>query len=159
MHLWRLCRRPFTKEPLSGKGGLFSSGRWHTAPRLVVYASQSLALATLEVLVHLDNDLVPADLMALEIDVPSDVEVAEIRPAELPRSWRRYPASRSLQKIGNLWLDRREAALLCVPSAIIPSEFNFLINPLHEAAQQIRVVNKHPFGMDSRLISMAARRS
>jgi RES domain-containing protein len=73
MHLWRLCRRAFAKEPLSGKGGLYASARWHTAPRLVVYGSESLALARLEMLVHLDPNLVPRDLVAIEIDVAAVV--------------------------------------------------------------------------------------
>jgi RES domain-containing protein len=76
MRLWRLARKAFAKEPLSGEGGLYASGRWHSAPRLVVYASESLALASLEVLVHFDPDLSPRDLVALEIEVPANVPLA-----------------------------------------------------------------------------------
>ena len=153
MQLWRLCRKPFAKKPLSGAGGLYASGRWHTAPRLVVYASESLALAGLEVLVHVDPDLGPPDLVAIALDVPAMVQGAELTLSDLPRSWRRYPAPLSLQKLGNQWLDNREDAVLCVPSAIVPSEHNFLINPLHPHTQQISVVAKTPFVLDPRLIS------
>jgi RES domain-containing protein len=152
MHLWRLCRKPFAKEPLSGKGALVSSGRWHTAPRLVVYASESLALASLEVLVHLEPDHMPPDLLAIEIDVPDALEIARLNPSQLPRSWRRYPAPRSLQKLGNAWLDSQKCAVLRVPSAVIPGEANFLINPLHPDARHIAVAGKSRFAFDSRLI-------
>jgi RES domain-containing protein len=153
MHIWRLCRRPFAKEPLSGKGCLVSSGRWHTSPRLVVYASESLALASLEILVHTDLDVAPADLVAIEIDIPAEVEIAHLTLSQLPRFWRRYPSPQSAQKVGNAWLDSRNGAVLRLPSAIIPSEHNFLINPLHVDAAQITIVKKRPFAFDPRLIA------
>jgi RES domain-containing protein len=152
MRLWRLSRKAFAKEPLDGKGGLYAAGRWHSAPRLIVYASQSLALATLEVLVHVDPDLAPDDLVAIEIDVPKRVRVIRLTPAKLLGSWRRYPAPRSLQKVGNTWLDCLETAVLCVPSAVIPSELNYLINPLHPQVRHVRVVSKTAFAFDPRLI-------
>ncbi|MFN0053567.1 MAG: RES family NAD+ phosphorylase [Planctomycetales bacterium] len=153
MRVWRLCRRSFAKQPLSGEGGLHASGRWHSAPRLVVYASQSLALASLELLVHVDVDLVPRDLVAIELDVPSPIHVAEFKVSELPRGWRRYPAPASLQKLGEEWLDCRQDAVLCVPSAIIPGERNYVINPKHPDILQIRVLGKTPFSFDPRLVA------
>src|SRR2546429_9342301 len=105
MRLWRITRKAFAKEPLRGEGGLYASARWHSAPRLVVYASESLALASLEVLVHVDPDLAPRDLVAIAIEVPSGVAVAQLTAADLPRSWRRYPAPRSLAKRGDAWRD------------------------------------------------------
>ena len=152
MHLWRLCRKRFSKDPLSGEGGLYASGRWHSAPRLVVYASESLALASLELLVHVDPDLVPGDLIAIEIDVPSRVSVTELPLSDLPKSWRSYPAPRSLQELGNAWLDGRKTAVLRVLSAAIPRERNFLINPLHRDARHIRLIGKTPFAFDPRLL-------
>lgn len=153
MRLWRLCRKPFAKEPLSGKGGLYASGRWHDLPRLVVYASESLALASLKFLVHLDSDLLPRDLLAIEIDLPASLKVAQITVSELPKSWRRYPAPRSLRKLGNAWLDNRKGAVLRVPSVIVPRDNNYLINPLHPDAKQITVVAKAPFAFDPRLLA------
>src|SRR5436309_3465523 len=87
MRLWRLARKRFTKNPLGGEGGLHASARWHTAPRRVIYASESLALATLEILVHIDPDLAPRDLIALEIEIPDSVATTEIPAGHLPRSW------------------------------------------------------------------------
>ena len=86
MRLWRLARRPFAKKPLSGEGGLYASARWHKAPRPIIYTSESLALASLELLVHVDPDLCPRDLIALEIAVPAGVAVARLALAELPRA-------------------------------------------------------------------------
>ncbi len=84
MRLWRICRRPFAKKPLDGRGGLIAGGRWHTPRRLVTYASESLALASLEVLVPADLDLLPADLVAIEIQIPSGLRVRQLKIHDLP---------------------------------------------------------------------------
>lgn len=153
MRLFRLSRKAFARSPLDGKGGLFVSGRWHTARRLVAYASDSLALAGLEVLVHCDIDLLPTDLVAIEVFVPKSVKIAELALTDLPRTWRKYPAPASLQRLGNAWLDEASGCLLRVPSAIIPTESNFLINPRHPDLGKLRVVRKFAFRFDSRLVS------
>ena len=111
-----------------------------------------MALASLEILVHCEPDLIPTDLIAIEINVPSNVAVAELSARALPRSWRRYPAPASLQRLGNEWLDRNSACILRVPSALVPSESNFLINPAHPDARKLRVVRKAPFQFDPRLV-------
>jgi RES domain-containing protein len=151
VRVFRLCRKAFARSPLDGRGGLLVSGRWHTPRRLVTYASASLALASLEVLVHCDLDLVPDDLVAIEIDIPTSVSVAELRPSALPRGWRRYPSPVSLQRLGNAWLDRGAGSVLRVPSAVIPSESNFLLNPAHTDIRKLRVVGKTAFRFDARL--------
>jgi RES domain-containing protein len=151
MRIWRICRKPFARTPLDGRGGLVAEGRWHTPRRLVVYASESLALASLEVLVHCDIDLLPSDLMAIEIEVPSGLPVHELKTDDLPRVWRKHPAPRTLQEAGNRWLDEGSSALLRVPSALVPPESNYLINPLHPAFGEIQVLRRFKFTFDPRL--------
>lgn len=151
MRIFRLCRRSFARNPLDGRGGLFASGRWHTSRRLVSYASESLALASLEMLVHCDPDLLPTDLVAIEIDVPERLMLDVLGVVDLPRAWRRYPAPPSLQRLGNAWLDAASGCLLRVPSVIVPSESNFLINPAHPDVRQLRVVKRRAFRFDARL--------
>lgn len=150
MRIWRICRRPFSRAPLDGRGGLVVAGRWHTPRRLVTYASESLALASLEVLVHSDVDLLPSDLVAIEIDVPAKVKIGEIKVKDLPRTWRKHPGPRRLQELGNDWLDRGRMAVLRVPSALVPTESNFLVNPLHPALSELRVVRSFKFSFDER---------
>jgi RES domain-containing protein len=130
---------------------LFAAGRWHTPRRLACYASDSLALASLEVLVHCEPDLFPNDLVAIEINVPDSVLVEELSVGKLPRAWRRYPAPASVQRLGNAWLDRGAACVLRVPSALVPSESNFLINPAHPDIRKLRVIRKASFQFDPRL--------
>lgn len=152
MEVFRLCRKPYSRNPLDGRGGLFAAGRWHTPRRLVCYASESLALASLEILVHCEPDLAPRDLIAIEVNVPKSVTMEALTQRSLPSSWRKYPAPASLQRLGNAWLDRVSACILRVPSALVPSESNFLINPVHPDARKLRVVQKTPFHFDTRLV-------
>lgn len=159
MRIWRICRRAFARRPLEGRGGLLAPGRWHTARRLVAYASESLALASLEVLVHCDVDLLPADLVAVEVEVPPALDVHEIRVSALPGSWRRYPGPRRLQEIGDRWLDQAQTAVLRVPSAVVPTESNFLINPIHPAFRELRIVRRFGLALDERLVARRGRSS
>ena len=91
--------------------------------------------------------------MALEIDVPANVAIKELTLSELPKSWRRYPAPRSLRRLGDTWLAGCESAVLCLPSVVVPNEHNYLINPLHQDVRRITVVSKTPFSFDPRLLA------
>jgi RES domain-containing protein len=152
MRIWRLCRREHAVDPLSGRGGLYAAGRWHPRGRRIVYASSTRSLAALEVLVHVDKDLIPADLVSLEIEIPEGLEIERIDGRTLPSDWRAYLAPAALQKLGVEWLDRGESAVLEVPSAVIPQESNYLLNPAHETARKIRVVRTEEFVLDPRLL-------
>jgi RES domain-containing protein len=152
VRVFRVCRKPFARAPLDGRGGLFVSGRWHTARHLVTYASESLALASLEVLVHCDADLLPTDLIAIEILIPRTVKLAELSVSRLPRTWRKYPGPASLQRLGDAWLNLSRGCVLRVPSAIVPTESNFLINPRHPDMAKISAVRKFDFRFDPRLV-------
>jgi RES domain-containing protein len=151
VRIWRICRKQFASKPLDGKGGMLAAGRWHTPRHLVTYASDSLALASLEVLVHCDLDLIPDDLTAIEIDVPAKVKVTALPTSDLPRAWRRYPAPQALQQLGNRWLDELATAVLRVPSSVVPTEHNYLINSLHRDFKEIRVVRHFGFAFDERI--------
>jgi RES domain-containing protein len=98
-------------------------------------------------------DLVPTDLMAIEIFIPDDISVRHIPVSKLPRDWRKYPPPTALQKFGNSWLDSDSSCILRVPSAVIPTESNLLINPKHEEIRRIKVVRKFDFRFDPRVVS------
>lgn len=155
MRIWRICRRPFARKPLDGRGGLLAAGRWHTPRRLVTYTSESLALASLEVLVHCDLDLLPRDLMAIEIEVPRTVKISEVAASDLPRNWRRHPVPPALQRLGNDWLDEGRTAVLRIPSALVPTESNLLLNPLHRDFRVIRVIRRFKFTFDERIAAQS----
>ncbi len=149
MRLWRIAR--WVHRELDGRGGLFASGRWHTIGRPVVYAASQLSLAALEVLLHTDPDLIPDDHRAFELDVPEDMRSDRLDASTFPPEWR-SPAFEGCRPIGDAWLATRRAATLRVPSALIPEEHNFLINPLHPEARRITIAGHRPFAFDPRLL-------
>jgi RES domain-containing protein len=116
----------------------------------VVYSSPALSLATLELLAHLDPDLVPEDLSSYEIEVPDDLEHRRVAAADLPPNWRE-PENADCKQLGDAWVREGRVPLLFVPSVIIPEELNVLINPAHAASARISVVAVRRFVFDPRL--------
>ena len=151
MRVWRICRRARAADPLGGRGGLHFSGRWHPQGIRIVYTSATLSLAALELLVQVDRDLLPSDLVQFEIDLPDDLPMERIEAGRLPSNWRRYPAPAALQRIGAGFIERGRTAVLRVPSAVIPKEDNYLLNPAHPAIERTKVIGRRAFTLDPRL--------
>lgn len=150
MRVYRLCRAPF--RTLDGEGARLYGGRWNTPGRAVVYTAGSLALAALEYLIHVDVADVPADLVALTIEVPDDVEVTTVDPATLPPGWEQVAEPTACKALGDAWLSEGRHLGLRVPAAPVPEEFNLLLDPRHPAASRVRVVAERAFHFDPRLI-------
>jgi RES domain-containing protein len=120
----------------------------------IVYTAEHLSLAALEKLVHVDPDLLPERLAAFEIELPDEVQREVFPVARLPADWRSEPPAEGTQEIGRAWLaDSRRPGVLVVPSAVIPGERNYLLNPLHSEAARWAVVGSEPFRFDPRLVA------
>lgn len=104
-----------------------------------------------EVVVHLSLSTLPNDFVMLEIDVPAAVSVRELGKDELPAGWNSFPHLADTQKIGDVFVSDQKSALLKVPSAVVPGDFNYLINPLHPHFSQIKIVGQVDFPFDSRI--------
>jgi RES domain-containing protein len=151
MRVFRIGAAIFTrsrKDAFSGKGGLYSSARWHTVGHPVVYTAQSLSLAALEILVRLKqtNDIQP--FYAYSAEVPDSLI---LKPATYPARWKsRIAASRAF---GDAWLESKIAPALLVPTIITPGEWNVLINPLHPQFSSRWIVSgPEAFTFDARLL-------
>jgi RES domain-containing protein len=146
---YRICS---SRHPaLDGEGARLAGGRWNPPGTPVIYASASSSLAVLELLVHTDSDLLPDDLVIVEIQIPDAARVEILDPSTLPKDWRAYPAPEPLQAIGARWSRSRRALVLSVPSAVNPMEVNYLINPDHPDAGRLTVASAQPFIFDPRL--------
>ena len=146
MELWRISNY----ADLSGVGGLRAAGRWHSQGRRIVYLADHPSSALLELLVHMDRDLIPATYQLLRIDIPADMEIEAIAAGDLPLNWRRDTlASR---EIGDRWLDQSSSPLLQVPSAISEQGQNFLLNPAHPDAEKVIVADIFRAPFDARLL-------
>ncbi len=98
----------------------------------MVYTNESLSLATLEVLAHAENLEMLNHYVALRVDLPA-TSVTTLEFDTLPEDWQSEPAPESTRLLGLDWFHQQETLVLKVPSVLIPSEHNFIINPNHEA--------------------------
>lgn len=150
MRVWRLGRAIHQDDELSGEGARRHGGRWNSRGLACIYTAASLELALLETLVHLDLDLVPADLLAIELELP-DPEVAS-PPAELPPDWHLPPPYLAgTRQMGDAWLKARRSLALAVPSSVLPQRLNVLINPGHPAVSSVRIIDRMPLPWPGRL--------
>ena len=90
--------------------------------------------------------------IAVDAEVPDSVGIGEINLNDLPDNWRQYPAPEELARLGTGWVEGGTTAVLAVPSAVIPSERNYLINPAHRDFGRIRIGVPQLFVFDPRLL-------
>jgi RES domain-containing protein len=129
MRLHRISLRAHAStaaQAFSGQGGVSGLGRWHTRGQLIVYLSERLSLSMAESLVHIKRSDPLEPFVRWEIEVPDDL----IAPVPvLPKGWERD--QRITRAIGDRWLMSRASVAMRVPSALVPMEFNCLLNPAH----------------------------
>jgi RES domain-containing protein len=149
--IWRIDKKLHSASSFSGEGAALYGGRWNPQGVRVVYASQTLALAALEKFVHLEGVAGGISFVSFKIDVPGSVKIKHLEFAHLPKNWRTVPAPASTWDIGLNWAQKNESAILRVPSTIIPSEYDYLINPLHPDFHSLKISKPSPFSFDPRL--------
>ncbi|HEY3385363.1 MAG TPA: RES family NAD+ phosphorylase [Saprospiraceae bacterium] len=155
MLVYRIEREKYLRSTLSGIGASMTKGyRWNSLHTKLVYTAESRALATLEVYVHIDlsQDL-PMDRHYVEIEIPDDLLILEVKYDDLLPGWDSKPPTMITQQIGDDFVEQGEAAVLKVPSSIVPQESNYLINPNHPDAKGIFVKRTSPMIFDPRFSS------
>jgi RES domain-containing protein len=148
---WRIVKEKFLASAFSGEGAAEFGGRWNLPGTRMAYTSESRSLAALELLVHL-NPPVLFKYKAIRIQF-GEALVERLSPLELPPEWQAEPPSLLTQRLGSRWASGARSAILAVPSAIIPEETNFLVNPLHADFPRIKIEPAGDFAFDARLIS------
>jgi RES domain-containing protein len=135
--IWRICEATFAESAFSGEGASIVGGRWNSKGKRMVYTAEHLSLAILEVFVHLNVPTVERDFfVAIKAEVPANLEIEYMNIDRLPSDWYRSSSKSSLQALGDEWIDSARTPILAIPSAIVPQEFNYLINPLHPQFDQ-----------------------
>lgn len=135
---WRIVKRRHIAAAFTGEGARIHGGRWTPPGIAAVYASQSLSLALLEVLVNLDAPARIPRYVCFTFDIPRG-HIRAIDPAEFPDIWRLSPATGFVQAIGKRWAVSGESLALRVPSAVLPVEFNYVLNPAHAGFSNVVV--------------------
>ncbi|MCW1886742.1 RES family NAD+ phosphorylase [Luteolibacter flavescens] len=149
---YRLCKTRHVATAFTGDGARIAGGRWNSPGIPVVYASSTLSLATLEVLVHLDDPDAFARLFSwFSVEIPDSlIEVFD--ESQLPPGWCADETTNSTRAIGDDWARSQRSAVLAVPSIVTSGERNYLINPGHPRTPSIRIASPQAFRPDPRLM-------
>lgn len=150
MRVWRISRQEYAA--FDGEGGKVTSGRWHHRGLPIIYTGGSLALAALEFFVHLQPEISLTGFVAISADIPDRFNIDTLDMTTLPKQWRGQDHIEALRDAGTEWLRSRTTAVLAVPSAVIPVETNYLLNPAHKDFKRIRINPPEPFDFDHRML-------
>jgi RES domain-containing protein len=135
----------------SGEGARLYGGRWNEPGTAVVYLSEHLSLAALEVLVHLDPSDAPDGWTAWSAEVP-DADITWLPAADLPPDWRTEAVPGACAALGTAWAAELRSPVLAVPSALVPREHNLVLNPRHPDAARVARGAPEGFAFDPRLL-------
>ncbi len=152
---FRIYKSRYASSALTGEGAKKLGGRWNHEGVAVLYCSSSLALAQFETLVHLEGTLPPGGFEYLKVEFPDTCVGKQIRVRELEEygiDWRAYPPHALLREIGSEWIEFAASLVMEVPSAVSPSESNYLLNPAHSDFRKITIGTSSPVEWDSRLL-------
>jgi len=148
---WRIAKKKYAASAFDGKGSRRKGGRWSPKGFPAVYTAQTEALAALEQFVQLGDEGQNIQFVCFKIEIPKEVRIKGIDNSSLPGNWRESPAPPALKAYGAEWLAQGKTAVLRVPSILIASEYNFILNPLHPDFRKIIISPPFDFCYDPRM--------
>jgi len=151
MTVYRISKTEERGHDLSGTGAFKAGGRWNNVGVFALYTSENQALAMLEILVHVEESELPANLYIATIEIDDNAPVYNLPDSELPPDWR-IPDNIQLKNTGDKILNEKKYLAFKAKSAVIPEEFNFILNPLHpDYSRYVRIVKLSLVDVDKRL--------
>lgn len=148
MKVYRITGKKHATD-ITGSGAAMYGGRWNKKGTPVLYTSENKEIALLETIVHIPQAFIPS-LDILTIEIPND-SIQEIKIKDLSKNWANYPAPSILAEIVEKWIESTSSIALKVPSCIIYSSSNFILNCRHPEYNKIKIINHQVFHFDSRL--------
>lgn len=135
-----------------GEGAFLYGGRWNS-PRCarLLYTAESLSLAALEMLVHLNDEEILSAYSFATTEFSEDLVLPVEEFQTLPENWSASPPPLEIQKIGDKWAQGAVSAVLRVPTSVLPVEFNYLINMEHPDFSKVKLGEPQTFSFDERL--------
>lgn len=149
MKVYRISKCQYIDD-LSGKGAATYAGRWHSKGTHVLYTAATPSLALLESVVHIPN-IITAGYCMICLEISED-KTLELTTIDLPDNWFVNPPADFLKTYGDRFVRENEFLALKLPSAIMPEESNYLLNPNHSDFKKIKVVSRRTVPIDERLI-------
>jgi RES domain-containing protein len=150
MRLWRLSSFPSAGRTFDGEGARLYPGRWNDEGVPVVYTSEHLSLAVVELFVHLEPRHLKRPHYAFSVQI--DDGLLEVLPASrLPPDWKAKETPASTRALGSAWARACRTLGLVVPSVVVPSERNVILNPRHPAFAALAIDGPSRFEFDPRM--------
>ncbi len=146
---WRIDKPG--RDAFSGEGARLYGGRWNSPGLAVVYLSEHQSLAALEIMVH-QQPLTPRGQYLAYFVTWDETQMERVPLKNLPANWRASPPEPANMSLGDEWVKSRRSLILAVPSAIVPAEVNFLLNPAHPDFRRLRTQKPVEFNFDPRLL-------
>ena len=129
--IWRVEKAKHAEAATTGEGARIAGGRWTSPGHPAIYCAEHLSLAILEVLVHAP-DPSQRSVARVRFRIRFDRALVErLTDKSLPIDFSPRTPSAVTRAIGDEWLQRAHSPVLSVPSAIVPTENNYLLNPEH----------------------------
>ena len=147
---WRIVKEKHAKSAFSGEGARIFEGRWNSAGVCMVYCSEHVSLAALEILVHTQPITIRDKFRVFRVSWDGKMMIT-IDLKKLPKSWNAQPPSSVSKNVGDNWVRSGPSVVLAVPSVIVPSERTFLLNPKHQDFRKIKIKDTGSFVLDPRL--------
>ncbi len=148
---YRITKTNHVANAFDGEGARLYGGRWNSIGTRIVYLAGSRSLATLEILVHVEDiSTVEGQYSVIPVTLPEEL-IDRIPPLELPKGWSSPEPVTATQVFGDRWVSEERSLVLEVPSAVTNEEKNYLLNPKHPDFHQIGLGDPLPFRIDSRL--------
>ena len=150
---WRIIRKKRLADAFTGEGARLGGGRWNHVGTPVVYVSETLSLAAIELFVHFTRNVIKLSksLISIPVDIPLSLKTAEVSINDLDADCKASPPSNSTKDIGTAWAQKKTSPILRVPSVVIPGEYNLMLNPAHAEFKKIKVGTPQPFTFDERV--------
>jgi len=148
---WRIAKKKYAASAFDGEGSRRKGGRWTPRGLPAVYTAKTESLAALEQFVQIGDEGQNIQFICFKVEIPEEVRIINIDISSLPGNWKESPAPDSLKAYGAEWLAQGQTAVLKAPSALISSECNFILNPLHPDFQRIIIGVPEAFCYDPRM--------
>ncbi len=149
MEVYHLGKTRFPMH-LTGEGAKLNGGRWNLIGSACLYTSETKALSVLEYAANVQLDEMPISISITVYNLPIK-SWKEFTANDLPGNWHQIPAPEETKRWGTFHLQQAKYLALKIPSIIIPSEFNFILNPLHADFKKIKIKEVHSFSFDRRI--------
>ena len=149
MFVYRIVNSKHSSE-LSDLGASLYGGRWNSKGKPVIYTGENVEIALLEVLANITIPLLH-NYNLVKIAIP-DNSIDVLNSKDLPKNCKHYPAPKNITKMGDEWIKSNNSVALKVPSCIILTANNYILNCNHPDIKKVKIISIAPFKIDSRLV-------